>query len=157
MQYEHKVYGTKKTRTELSVAVSGIKVVRKEDAKRSWITHHVNFLLISYVMCSDQSDWLIDCLIDWLVVMIVKLVKIDWSSKYASKNSGDMIISRDNSLINFQRLLTVSEDSLCTHAHSLNIRKILFLNISRWRFPRKTQWRFDWFSNSYSPIHFKPE
>lgn len=45
LQYEHKVYGTKKTRTELLVSVSGIKVVRKEDVKRGWITHHVIFLL----------------------------------------------------------------------------------------------------------------
>ncbi|XP_020612374.1 carboxyl-terminal PDZ ligand of neuronal nitric oxide synthase protein-like [Orbicella faveolata] len=40
IRYEHKVYGTKKTRTELSVSVSGIKVVHKEDVKRGWITHH---------------------------------------------------------------------------------------------------------------------
>lgn len=44
LQYEHKVYGTKKTRTELSVAVNGIRVVRKEDVKRGWITQHVKFL-----------------------------------------------------------------------------------------------------------------
>ncbi|KAJ7334425.1 Carboxyl-terminal PDZ ligand of neuronal nitric oxide synthase protein [Desmophyllum pertusum] len=40
IRYEHKVYGSKKERTELSVAVSGIKVVRKADVKRNWITHH---------------------------------------------------------------------------------------------------------------------
>ena len=38
------MYGTKKERTELSVAMTGIKVVRREDGKRNWITQHVNFL-----------------------------------------------------------------------------------------------------------------
>lgn len=40
IRYEHKVYGTKKERTELIVSVTGIKVVRREDGKRNWITHH---------------------------------------------------------------------------------------------------------------------
>lgn len=40
IRYEYKVYGAKKERTELSIAVSGIKVVRREEGKRSWITHH---------------------------------------------------------------------------------------------------------------------
>lgn len=40
IRYEYKVYGTKKERTELSIAVSGIKVVRREEGKRSWITQH---------------------------------------------------------------------------------------------------------------------
>ena len=42
VKYEHKVYGSKKERTELSVSVMGIKVVHREEGKRNWITHHVN-------------------------------------------------------------------------------------------------------------------
>jgi len=44
-QYEHKIYGTKKEKTELSVAVTGIKVVHREEGKRKWITQHVSFFL----------------------------------------------------------------------------------------------------------------
>lgn len=61
LQYEHKVYGTKKARTELSIAVTGIKVVRKEDVKRSWITHHVlNFLLnnLSFILWCVAIVWI---------------------------------------------------------------------------------------------------
>lgn len=46
-QYEHKVYGTKKEKTELSVSVTGIKVVHRGDGKRNWIkAQHVNLSLI---------------------------------------------------------------------------------------------------------------
>lgn len=52
-KYEHKVYGSKKDRTELSVSVMGIKVVRREEGKRNWITHHVNMnSLILQLICN---------------------------------------------------------------------------------------------------------
>lgn len=48
-KYEHKVYGSKKERTELSVSVMGLKVVHREEGKRNWITHHVN--MNSHIQC----------------------------------------------------------------------------------------------------------
>lgn len=40
IRYEHKVYGCKKEKTELTVAVTGIRVVHREDGKRNWITQN---------------------------------------------------------------------------------------------------------------------
>lgn len=40
IRYEQKLYGCKKEKTELTVAVTGIKVVRKETGKRNWITQN---------------------------------------------------------------------------------------------------------------------
>ena len=46
-QYEQKLYGCKKEKTELTVAVTGIKVVRKETGKRNWITQNVCKFLVT--------------------------------------------------------------------------------------------------------------
>lgn len=61
-KYEHKVYGSKKERTELSVSVMGIKVVHREEGKRNWITHHVNMnshilqIICNYVLCINSRQ-----------------------------------------------------------------------------------------------------
>lgn len=61
-KYEHKVYGSKKERTELSVSVMGIKVVHREEGKRNWITHHVNMnshilqIIRNYVLCINSRQ-----------------------------------------------------------------------------------------------------
>lgn len=61
-KYEHKVHGSKKERTELSVSVMGIKVVHREEGKRNWITHHVNMnshifqIICNYVLCINSRQ-----------------------------------------------------------------------------------------------------
>lgn len=61
-KYEHKVYGSKKERTELGISVMGIKVVHREEGKRNWITHHVNMnshilqIICNYVLCVNSRQ-----------------------------------------------------------------------------------------------------
>lgn len=40
IRYEEKAYGSKKEKTELTVAVTGLRVIRREEGKRNWIKQH---------------------------------------------------------------------------------------------------------------------